>query len=394
MELPLYEVLGFQGTIYTMTASFSRNDRAIVVFSGRFPSEKADELFAYENAKAFSELGVDTILLAPRRLGRGAPSKGSYKTVYLPTLDLSWIPLVWEIASYVNLLVFSCAVYVWLHKIAHPDDFVLCNEPLPLLFASLAVRRTLFEIHIVPVRNQWLYRILFRRIALALPINAWNAKLAERHGLSRERIVIARSAVDTEVFRVMDKTDARSKLGLPLDARVAVYTGHLFAWKGVDMLAETARLVPEIRVVFVGGTERDVTRFREMYGSLPNVVVVGFVPHDQVPLWQAAADVLVIPNSGKTKISRHYTSPMKLFEYMASSRPILASDLPSVREILTEETGYFATPDDADSFARTLDRIFSNPEEALRKARAARSLAENNTWEQRAERILKAVATI
>jgi glycosyltransferase involved in cell wall biosynthesis len=368
--------------------------RAIVLFSGRFPSEKADSLFAHENARAFAERGLETILLAPRRFGRGVSGKYPYTVVYIPTIDLAHVPIVWGIASYLNLLVFSCSAYFWLRKNAHANDFVLCNEPLPLFAASFAVKRTLFEIHVLPVRHAWFYRAFFRRVLLALPINAWNAKLAERHGLSPERIIVARSAVDTDVFKVLDKSEARAVLGLPAGATIAVYTGHLFGWKGVDTLAEAARLVPEIQIVFAGGIERDVARFREQYGSLPNITIVGFVPHEKMPLWQAAADVLVIPNSGKSKISRHYTSPMKLFEYMASGRPILASDLPSIREILTEETGYFADADDPSSFADALKRITADPNGAERKAAAARYFAEENTWTKRAQRILDTLAHV
>ena len=368
--------------------------RAFVVFSGRFPSEKADALFAHENARAFAELGIETALLAPRRLRRNALSERAYRVVYLPTLDLMYIPFIWSLASYINLFVFSCALYLWLRRHAGADDVVLSNEPLPLLFVSYAVRRTLFEIHISPARHAWFYRAVFRRTFLALPISEWNAKLAERYGLPKERILLSRSAVDTAVFGDIDKSASRAKLGLPLHERIAVYTGHLFGWKGVDTLAEAARLVPDIRVMFVGGTSADIARFKEQYSDVPNIYIVGFVPHDHVPLWQAAADVLVIPNSAKEDISLHFTSPMKLFEYMASRRPILASDVPSIREILSDETGYFAKPDDPRSFADALKRIFADSNKAERRASAARAYAENNTWAKRAEHILERCRTL
>lgn len=366
----------------------SKKGRAIVVFCGRFPSEKADSLFAHENAKAFQELGIETVLVAPKRLHRRKLGARPYEVAFLPTIDLFRIPILWSIANLMNLLVFSTSLYVWLRRHASPDDFVLCNEPLPLLVASFAMKTTLFEIHILPVRHQWFYRTLFQRIFMALPINDWNAKLAEKHGLSRERIVVARSAVDVETFSGLDKPSARARLGLGREEYVALYTGHLFEWKGVGTLAAAARLVPDTQVYFVGGTDIDIRRFEKAHAGTSNVHVIGFVRHDEIPYWQAAADVLVLPNSGKQKISKYYTSPMKLFEYMASARPILASDLPSIREILSDESAYFATADDAASFARALKRIHSEPEEAALHARKARTIAEDNTWRKRAERIV------
>jgi glycosyltransferase involved in cell wall biosynthesis len=76
---------------------------------------------------------------------------------------------------------------------------------------------------------------------------------------------------------------------------------------------------------------------------------------------------------------------------MASGRPILASDLPSIREILTEETGYFADADDPSSFADALKRIIADPNGAERKASAARRFAEENTWSKRAQRIFLSI---
>jgi len=360
-----------------------------MAFAGRFPSEKADSLFAHENARAFQGLGIDTTLVSPRRFGRGTLGERSYNVKYLPTFDLAQVPIIWEVAHYVNIFVFSCIFYLWLKRHSDENTFVLSNEPFVLLMASFATRNILYEIHTLPVRHSWVSRTVLRRTCLALPISEWNAKFAEQHGVPRARIVIARSAVDADAFKELDKKAVRVALGLKRDARIVVYTGHLYAWKGVDALAEAARLVPDVEVIFVGGTEQDVARFKSMYASVSNVRVVGRVPHKDVPLWQAVADVLVIPNSAKAEISVHHTSPMKLFEYMASERPILASDLPSIREVLTDETGYFATPDDPHSFADALKRIFSEPEEAMKRARAARRVAEENTWENRARGIIE-----
>ncbi|MDE2021763.1 MAG: glycosyltransferase family 4 protein, partial [Patescibacteria group bacterium] len=140
--------------------------------------------------------------------------------------------------------------------------------------------------------------------------------------------------------------------------------------------------------VFVGGTENDTKAFREKYAFVKNIRVIGKRPHAEIPLYLRAADILVLPNSGKEDLSRLYTSPLKLFEYMASGVPIIASDLPSIREILDESLAYFFTPDDHESLSRAINKVFQNYEEAKGKGASARVVAEKYSWEKRARGIL------
>ena len=365
------------------------SERIIIMYCVRFPSELAISLFAHESAKSFAALGLETIVVAPRRLGRWTQNETAYRTVYLPTIDLSRIPLLWEVANFVNLIIFSITLVIWLKFYGRENDYILSNEAIPLFVASFISRKAMYEVHIMPDRHEWFYRSLMNRVLLALPINEWNAKLALNHGIGRDRIVISPSAVDITTFPSKEKSAARHELGLDEKRPLAVYTGHLFAWKGVDTLARAAHSVPEIDVVFVGGTERDLARFRKTYGHTSNIRIVGHLPHDRAVLWQAAADILVVPNSAKEQISVRYTSPMKIYEYAASKRPILASNLPSIREILSEREAYFAEPDNEESFAEALRRILREPSVARAKAEAAYKIAEENTWGKRSARILE-----
>jgi glycosyltransferase involved in cell wall biosynthesis len=107
----------------------------------------------------------------------------------------------------------------------------------------------------------------------------------------------------------------------------------------------------------------------------------------RIPLYLRAADVLVVPNTAKEDISRLYTSPMKLFEYMASGTPIVASDLPSIREIVDDSIVSFFAPDDPASLAETIGRVLYNYPEAEAKARLARERVKPYSWKRRAEAI-------
>jgi glycosyltransferase involved in cell wall biosynthesis len=356
----------------------------VVLFAGRFPSEKAAGLFVDLNARSLAHAGAHVTVLAPRRLGRGSVSQTPYGIVYVPTLDMTSVPLIASLAHYLSTFVFSFSALIWILFRA-PNATIISNDAFPLLIVSLFKQRTLYEMHDFADRSLWMYRILFRRVTWILATNEWKKnKLIEMFGVPLEKIVLERNGVDVELFGSKTKAEARSLLQLDPKDRIVLYTGHLYDWKGADTLAAAAASLAEATVIFVGGTENDTERFRAKWSHEPNIRIVGHVPHALIPLWQSAADVLVLPNSSKEEISVHYTSPMKLFEYMASNRPIVASDLPSIREVLPETACIYATPDDAASFADAVKVALSDSD----RARVARGLVAEYSWEKRARRIL------
>jgi glycosyltransferase involved in cell wall biosynthesis len=206
--------------------------------------------------------------------------------------------------------------------------------------------------------------------------------------------MVSPDGVDLEQFQITDtKESARAKLGLPQEAKLVVYTGHLYSWKGADTLADAASTLERgTLVLFVGGTENDVELFKGKYGEKGNVMILGNKPHDSIPLYLRAADVLALPNSGKEKISQLYTSPMKLFEYMASGTPIVASDLPSLREVLNDKNAVLVPPDSPMELARGLKELLADSGNASVLARQALGDVEQYDWKKRAGGILSYIS--
>lgn len=122
---------------------------------------------------------------------------------------------------------------------------------------------------------------------------------------------------------------------------------------------------------------------------MPNIKILGRRPHHEIPLYLKAADVLVLPNSGKEDISRLYTSPMKLFEYMASMSPIVASRLPSICEILNDGNAVLVEPDRPEALASAVESVLGN--ELLVRAITKQALVdvEKYSWDRRAKMILE-----
>ncbi len=204
--------------------------------------------------------------------------------------------------------------------------------------------------------------------------------LTDRFG-SRDVTIVpdgVRARADSSPHRMM---------GLP----VVAYSGHLYPWKGVDVFVEALARVPHARGLIVGGhpDESDIHRVRNLSDRLmlsERVTFTGLVPPSRVADHLARADILVLPNT-HTAISRDFSSPLKLFEYMAARRPIVASDLPSFREILTDDDAIFVEPGNATAIADAIARLIADPALAQRIADHAYARVNDYTWDRRAERL-------
>ncbi|MSR71085.1 MAG: glycosyltransferase [Candidatus Taylorbacteria bacterium] len=212
-------------------------------------------------------------------------------------------------------------------------------------------------------------------------------------GIFESKILVAPDGVDLDLFGTqISQKEAREKLNLPFDKKIVLYTGHLYSWKGAETLAEAAKEFDENTLfLFVGGVEPEFSRFIAQYKNIANIRALSFQKHERIPLYMKAADILVLPNSAKSLMSRSYTSPLKLFEYMASGRPIVASDLPSIREVLSEKNAVLATPDDAHSFALAIRIITNDQQKARILSGQALQDVEKYTWAKRAEYIISSV---
>lgn len=374
-----------------------KQKKLYLIFHGRFPSEKAAALFAAKSAISFTEAGFSVTLLVSRRFH--AVKKDPYEyykiphsvnILYLPTLDLSFVVPFKQVGFLASFVIFSISSFLYLLFRAPKDSIIYSNESLPLWLASFVFPNTFYEVHDFPEHKLSFYRSLLRSMRWILATNQWKMEeLVRLEPAVKGKIIVEPNAVDINAFnggKAMGKV--REELGLPQDKKLAVYTGHLYGWKGVNTLAEAARLLPlDITVVFVGGTEKDIARFKEQYGSIENIIIAGYRPHEEMPLWQNAADVLVVPNTAKEAISSHYTSPMKLFEYMASARPIVASDLLSIRQMLSEKNAVLVKPDDPNALAEGIKKALDQASGAVNLSVQALQDIKRHSWTARAGRI-------
>ena len=154
--------------------------------------------------------------------------------------------------------------------------------------------------------------------------------------------------------------------------------------------------MPDVHFLWVGGRPGDVARWRAVVEkkSLGNVSFPGFVPNAELPRYQAAADILLMPyqqqvggSSGEAPVK--FFSSMKMYEYMASSRPIISSDLPVIHEVLDDRSAVYCPPDNPVAWENAIRELLSSPEKAARLAATAREQVEAYSWTARAAQALE-----
>lgn len=165
-----------------------------------------------------------------------------------------------------------------------------------------------------------------------------------------------------------------------------MYIGGFDKWKGVDTLFELAKsTINEFSVYVIGGTEEVIEKYKEKF---PNVHFLGAMPYRDLHNNQQSADILVIPNTAKNKLSAEYTSPLKLFAYMTSKLPIVASDIKSLRNVLGNNTCVYFEPDNSESLKIAINKVISDIDLRHKITDSAFELSKKYTWRSRAKDIL------
>ena len=264
--------------------------------------------------------------------------------------------------------------------------------------ASLAARRgfrIVYEAHAAPAHAviRWLEKRLFRAEGfqkLIVISDSLRRIYQDLYGPIR-RVEVCHDAAD------IPRTEDTPEYTWPCrrDRLQIGYAGHLYRGRGIDLILGCAGRLMSYDFHIVGGMERDIQYWKRRGGG--NVHFHGFVQPSLVPAVLSRCDVLLLPyqkglSLGGRKIdSSGWMSPMKLFEYMAARKAIIASDLPVLREVLHEGNSLLVRPDDRDGWTAAI-RACEDPQRRDRLAAAAYAeFLAKYTWEKRAARVLQGV---
>ncbi len=216
----------------------------------------------------------------------------------------------------------------------------------------------------------------------------------EYPSLAGTPLLVAPDAVDLERYRkVPVPRTARTRLGLPPARFTAGYFGTLVAGRGVEQILDMAERMPDAEFLILGGDPESVLEWKTRAAKQENVRWLGHIPNAEVPLYQAACDALLMPYQSQVTVqgkgnTADIMSPMKMYEYMAAGRLILASDLPAVQIALNRRNSVLLPSDRIDLWVEALERARRKPDWAKTLAARAQKDVQPHTWRNRVRAIL------
>lgn len=379
----------------------------------RFPMERANSVQIAHTCRALAEHGVRVYLLVRRTTSM--PDEqilAHYGLKPHPNLLIKriWVinyddhPFIWNKSFYVMVLLYIVGL-LCVRKI---NWFFLRDlgiarflAPLKLIFRF----RMMYETHLIsyiiaqeqhklfpataPVTTRLIEKIrrkeeyvFAQSDRIVVITNRLKECVSELFGCPEKKIYVLPDGVDTSLYKNIP----------PAQRSGLVYIGQLYPWKGVDTLIEAMQYI-DAPLTVVGGIpfEDDLKRIKKKAGELGvagKINFVGFVPHSEVAGYLTAAQISVIPLPDNI-IARDYTSPLKLFESMGAGTAVVASDLPSIREIIRDrENGMLFTPHDPKSLAKAVTALLTDRSLLESVTRQARADVKQFSWEKRTARLI------
>lgn len=386
-----------------------------VIAPAGIPSTRANSIQVMKMMDAFVAVGHDARLAVPGSSKRAAADIPEWDEIAQFYGVQRRFPIRWLTANPgLRKYDYAWASVRWAWS--WEADIVYTRLPQAAALSSLLGMATFLEMHDFPqgrmgplllkafLKGKGACRLVVISRALAADL----AKEVGNHPIAA-KTVVAPDGVDLRRFvdlptpeearrRLRDRLEAfAARVGgtFTCERFTAGYTGHLYRGRGINMIVELADRIPDMNFLVVGGEAADYQKLVETIRSkkLRNLVPTGFISNADLPAFQAACEVLLMPYQRRVAASSGgdisaYLSPMKLFEYLACGRAIFSSDLPVLREVLTEQNAILLPPEDLSAWIDALRGIQRDPTRRASLARAARQTAASYAWEERARKIL------
>jgi len=361
----------------------------VAIAGSTIPSDTANSLQVMKACQALVQVGHEVTLLVPGAKNTSVDLQKHYGL----QVDL---PIEWLASS-------SRRRFTWdavRRASGLKAELIYSWFPQSAVFGLLRGLPVIFEIHIQPTG---FFGPLWHRAFAVLPgrkrlvsITGALVQLLERDfhmRFPREEVVIAPNGVDLERFGSLpDPVAARRQIGLR-EAQTVMCTGHLYAGRGAELFLSLAKYFSDVQFVWVGGRPEDI-KIWDQKAESGNVTFTGFIPNQELPTYQVAADILLMPysrsilGSSGSADSAAVASPMKMFEYMAAGRAIVSADLPVIREVLNERNAIFCEPDEVESWKSEIKSLLDQEAHRIDLGNQARQDVQGYTWVARAKRIM------
>jgi glycosyltransferase involved in cell wall biosynthesis len=371
--------------------------KIIYIANTQMPTDRAHGYQITKTCEKFAALGNEVSLWVPDRthnLGSDIFGyyglKKNFTIEKIPCFNVMALRHAGKLPFYAELVIFSVKL---LCKEVEKNSIIYSRDILSIFVFRIRGFRVVYNVHNWTEKRSRLLKIFFGKEVKIVCNSEGTRKRVVKDGFNNS--ITAQNGVELSDFEHLEeKPSLRKKLELPLDKKIILYAGHLYGWKGADTILKTAKLLggeQDIFFVVVGGgtEEQKIFAAKMKEGGIFNMLSVGHKLKKEIPQYLQSADILLLPNSAKSEESVKYTSPIKMFEYMASGVPIIASDLPSLREVLSEENALLIEPDNPQALAESIEKILNDTNLSSQIAQKAKDDVRKYTWDNYAEKILE-----
>jgi glycosyltransferase involved in cell wall biosynthesis len=371
--------------------------RIAVITNSRIPSLTANSIQAMKVCQALTQLGHEIRVFAPRETALVPWERLASHYGLSTPFEIKWLPSIPVLKRYdftLHSILAACKfkadlIYTW-----------LLNPTVVALWLGWPV---VLEMHaeVTGKLGPWLMRRFWRSSTpkrMLVTTRPLRDAIETAAGLTLpdEAVQIAPNGVDPAQYASLpDAAEARRQLGLE-EKLTAGFTGHIYPGRGADLLFELAQRMPDVNFLWVGGAPEEVNHWRDRLAEVgaSNVTMTGFVENSGLPLYQSAADVLLMPYGRSISASSgqdiaEVINPMKMFDYMAAGRAIVSADLPVIHEVLNEGNAIFCEPGNADAWERALRELLADESRRLALSTQARKDVTRYTWLARAKHALE-----
>jgi glycosyltransferase involved in cell wall biosynthesis len=355
----------------------------------------------WELASQCQNLGHRPILFVPS--GTRFREFASLEVVEIPYLDLPVLrPLLIYLLLFVAPLLLAARTapdVIYMRTMHSPLSVLLSRiTRAPLLievngdsyFHYLARRASAFRLGLIKLID----RINFRYCDRIIPISkGLQEMLWQRYQVPPEKTLLIESATDPELFRPLDGHACRQTLGLDPSGRYVGFVGSFFQHQGIDVLIDAAptilRRFPDVGFLLVGdGVMRRAWAEKvSARGLSASFLFTGQVPYSEVPLYIGATELCVAPFLA----DRGDASPLKLFDYLACGRPVVASNIRPLHDLLSRAQGIASVPpEEPESLSREIVRLLEDREAAWRLGEEGRQwVLQAHSWHSAVQRLLQ-----
>ena len=375
--------------------------KIIYIANARIPTEKAHGIQIMKMCEAFADAGSDIKLIVPRRLNNLKENpfkyygvKENFKIIRLPTLDLVKFG---KIGFWIQSISFS--KFVTIYCLFKKVDIIYSRDELPLWFLSFFKKNLVLEIHVA--KKNFISKKVFKKVKIIIAITKGLQQFyTKEYGTNTNKIHWSPDAVDLEEFKStsISQEDLRKQYNLPIDKKIIGWIGKLKTMgegKGAEKLIKAFPQIfksnQDSFLMIVGTNPSENNEIQDFFKKseigVNSYKIINHVSRNEVINYLKMSDLLIM-NYPDTEHYAHYMSPMKLFEYMASGNPIVASDLPSIREILNEKNAILVEPDNTEVLAEGINKVLINKSFSEKITQQALIDVQNYTWKKRVKNIL------